>query len=67
MMAARSINWSTVMEDFYIRTLPAESVMVDEHGGAIWMTISIQRGRASTVLTKEQVKELIAALQQAVA
>jgi hypothetical protein len=55
------------MEDFYIRTLPAEAVLVDEHDGAIWMTISIQRGRASTVLTKEQAQELIAALQQAVA
>lgn len=55
------------MEDFYIRTLPAESVMVDEHGDAVWLTISIERGRASTIMTKEQAQELIAALQEVIA
>ena len=53
--------------EHYIRTLPAEAVMVDEHGDAVWLTISIERGRASTVLTKEQAQELIAALQQVIA
>jgi len=67
MMAARSINWSTVMEDFYIRTLPTEAVMVDEHKDAVWLTISIERGRASTILTREQAQELIAALQEVIA
>jgi hypothetical protein len=55
------------MEDFYIRTLPTEAVMVDEHKDAVWLTISIERGRASTILTREQAQELIAALQEVIA
>mgnify|MGYP000910230026 CR=1 FL=1 len=53
--------------EHYIRTLPAEAILVDEHGDAVWLTISIERGRASTILTKEQAQELIAALQEVIA
>jgi hypothetical protein len=57
------------MDEFYIRTLPGEAMMVDasDKNGAIWLTISVMRGRVSTVLTKEQARELIFALQQVAA
>lgn len=51
----------------YIRTLPNEAVLIDEHEGGVWLTISVMRGRVSTVLTKEQARELIFALQQVIA
>jgi hypothetical protein len=55
-------------KEAYIRTLPDEAVLIDaQDRDAVWLTVSVGRGRASTVLTKEQAQELIAALQQAVA
>lgn len=61
------INQLESTMEHYIRTLPAEAILVDEHGDAVWLTISIERGRASTVLTKKQAQELIAALQEVIA
>jgi hypothetical protein len=33
----------------------------------VWLTISIERGRASTILTKEQAQQLMAALEEVTA
>jgi hypothetical protein len=55
-------------KEAYIRTLPEEAVLVDASTrDAVWLTVSVGRGRASTILTKEQAQELIAQLQRVIA
>jgi hypothetical protein len=53
--------------EHYIRTSDGDAVMLDNEGGEIWLTISLLRSRASTILTPEQARELIAALQKVIA
>jgi hypothetical protein len=56
------------MEDFYIRVSSTEAVMTSPYDeGTVWLTVVIERGRASVIMTKEQTQELIAALQQVIA
>ena len=56
------------MEDFYIRVSSTEAVMTNPYDeGTVWLTVVIERGRASVIMTKEQTQELIAALQQVIA
>ena len=52
--------------EHYIRTSDGDAVMLDNDTGEIWLTISLLRSRASTVLTREQARELIAALQEVI-
>jgi hypothetical protein len=55
-------------KEAYIRTLPAEAILIDARDkDAVWLTVSAGRGRASTILTRKQAQELIAALQQVIA
>jgi len=56
------------MEDFYIRVSGTDAVMTSPYDeGTVWLTVSIERGRASVIMTKEQTQELIAALQEVIA
>lgn len=52
-----------------IRTTDADSmVMVNTFSGdSIWLSLGLSRANAAVVLTKEQAKELIAALEQVIA
>jgi hypothetical protein len=52
----------------YIRVSSTEAVMTSPYDeGTVWLTVSIERGRASVIMTKEQTQELIAALQEVIA
>jgi hypothetical protein len=55
-------------KEAYIRTLPDEAVLIDaQDRDAVWLTVSVGRGRASTILTREQTQLLIAQLQRVIA
>jgi hypothetical protein len=55
-------------KEAYIRTLPDEAVLIDaQDRDAVWLTVSVGRGRASTILTREQTQLLIAELQRVIA
>jgi hypothetical protein len=65
-----SINQlESIMEhiEAYIRTLPDEAVLIDAQDGEVWLTVSVGRGRASTILTREQAQDLVVALQEVIA
>lgn len=52
----------------YVRLANFDAVMVSPHDdGAIWMTVVVERARASVIMTREQAQELIAALEQVLA
>jgi len=69
MIAAPSINWSTVMDDgFLINGREGSNVFVNRYDrGTVWLSLYVKHGNVATVLTHEQAKELIAALQQVMA
>jgi hypothetical protein len=55
-------------KEAYIRTLPNEAVLIDaQDADDVWLTVSVGRGRASTILTREQTQLLIAQLQRVIA
>jgi hypothetical protein len=55
-------------KEAYIRTLPDEAILIDaQDRDAVWLTVSVGRGRASTILTREQTQLLIAQLQRVIA
>lgn len=68
MIAAPSINWSTVMDDgFQINGREGSNVFVNRYDkDTVWLSLYVKHGNVATVLTHEQAKELIAALQQVV-
>jgi hypothetical protein len=53
--------------EFSIKARDYDRVFVDAHDKGVWLSVSVQGGSVYTVLTKEQAKELIAALQQVIA
>ena len=53
--------------EFSIKSRNGDRVFVDEHDDGVWLSLSVQGGSAYTVLTKEQAKELFAALEQVIA
>ena len=62
------------MDDgFHLKIDRSDSIMVnvvnayDEDEKSVWLAVYVSRASAATVLTKEQAKELIAALQQVIA
>jgi hypothetical protein len=55
-------------KEAYIRTLPNEAVLIDaQDADDVWLTVSVGRARASTILTREQAQLLIAQLQRVIA
>jgi hypothetical protein len=67
MMDAQSINWSTDMA-FTINTRDNDRVFAEDFGeDAVWLSLATRSGSMFTVMTKEQAKELIDALQQVIA
>jgi hypothetical protein len=69
MIAAPSINWSTVME-FHIRANSDDSVFVqpyDKDDKSVFLSMYLRRANISVLLSREQAQELIAALQQVTA
>ena len=42
------------------------TIFVDQFDDSIWLSLQIQRGSANCVLTKDQARELIAALTKVV-
>ena len=67
MMDAQSINWSTDMA-FTINIRDNDRVFAEDFGeDAVWLSLATRSGSMFTVMTKEQAKELIDALQQVIA
>jgi hypothetical protein len=51
-----------------IKARDFDRIFVEEHDGdKVWLSLAARNGSMFTVMTKEQAKELIAALQQVVA
>jgi len=73
MIAAPSINWSTVMDDgFLINGREGLNVFVNRYDrDTVWLSLYVKHGNVATewgyAFTEEQAKELIAALQQVMA
>lgn len=45
-----------------------DRIFIEEHDGdKVWLSLAVRNGSMFTVLTKEQAKELIVALEQVVA
>ena len=54
--------------DLYIRVTSTDAVMISNHEDDLtWMSVVVNRARASVIMTPAQVKELIAALEQVIA
>jgi len=52
----------------HIRVSSTDAVMISTYDeGTVWLTLVVERARASVIMTKEQAQELIAALQQVIA
>ena len=52
----------------HIRVSSTDAVMISAYDeGTVWLTVVIDRGRASVIMTKKQAQDLIAALQQVIA
>jgi hypothetical protein len=55
-------------DNLYIRVTSTDAVMISNHEDDLtWMSVVVNRARASVVMTPAQVKELIAALEQVIA
>jgi hypothetical protein len=55
------------MESIRISINSRDALLVDEHEGGVWLHMYAANGSMFTIMTKEQAKELIAALQQVAA
>lgn len=55
------------MEATRIRVNNRDAVIVDDHESGVWLHTYTSNGSMYVILTKEQAKELIAALEQVVA
>jgi hypothetical protein len=55
------------MESIRISINSRDALLVDEHEGGVWLHMYAANGSMFTIMTKEQAKELIAALQQVIA
>ena len=54
--------------EFSIKSRDGDRVFVDDHSeDGVWLSLSVRGGSAYTVMTKEQARELIAALEQVTA
>jgi hypothetical protein len=65
MMEARSINWSTVVDQIHIRINADDAVCVSKFYESVMLHSFAGRASLSVVLDAQQTKQLIAALQQA--
>jgi hypothetical protein len=53
---------------YHIRVSSTDAVMTSTYDeGTVWLTLVVERARASVIMTKEQAQDLIAALQQVIA
>ncbi len=48
--------------EFSVATTDGDRVFVDQYDDGVWLAIHHRRGTANTVLTKEQARQMIAAL-----
>ncbi len=55
------------MESIRISINSRDALLVDEHEGGVWLHMYVTNGSLYVTLTKEQARELIAALQQVAA
>ena len=54
--------------EFTINARDYDRVFIDEHNGdQVWLSLATRSGSMFTVMTKEQAKELIDALQEVIA
>jgi len=48
--------------DFSLSTVEGDRIFVDRFDDGVWLAIHHRRGTANTVLTKEEARQMIAAL-----
>tara|TARA_R110000868_G_scaffold83160_2_gene235005 strand:+ start:1026 stop:1295 length:270 start_codon:yes stop_codon:yes gene_type:complete len=67
----RPINQLEYLMDklnFSVKARDYDRVFIEEHNGdQVWLSLAVRNGSMFTVMTKEQAKELIDALQEVIA
>ena len=55
------------MKSIHVPIDPRRRIIVDKHEGGAWLQLFVENGSMYVIMTKEQVEELIAALEQVIA